>query len=170
MLAEKVLVTDKKLYQNGETVNLYAFVISESCAKKCSKGRGDVKSTSDAEGQIRSFARVAADFGQREESCSCSQYHPVAILTPTKQDKAFPVVLREPVAKKRAAVISAFANALMQTDSELFAKIRRLVACGCIYYGSFVAGNVPIGPWKHYLYVQTVNTTPEGMDPCKRRR
>jgi hypothetical protein len=55
----------------------------------------------------------------------------------------------------------------MQADSELFAKIRRLVACGCIYYGSFVAGNVPIGPWKHYLYVQTVNTTPEGMDPLQ---
>lgn len=29
--------------------------------------------------------------------CRCDRYHPVAILTPTTEDRAFPVVLREPV-------------------------------------------------------------------------
>jgi hypothetical protein len=27
-----------------------------------------------------------------------------------------------------------------------------------------------MGPWRHYLFVQTVNTTPEGMDPAEAAR
>lgn len=168
VLAEKILVTDRKIYKTGETVNLYGFVISEGCAKKCLKG-DEHKPTPNPNVpkiQLNSFVNVATDFTHRGD-CACSRYHPVAILTPTTQDKAFPVVLREPVAKNRPQVLTAFAAALMHSDPELFKRIRRLLPCGCIYYGSFIAGDVPVGPWKHYLYVQTVNTTPEGMDPLQ---
>lgn len=29
------------------------------------------------------------------------------------------------------------------------------------------ASDVPFGPWKHYLYVQTVNTTTANMKPTQ---
>ncbi len=52
-------------------------------------------------------------------------------------------------------------------DKKLLERIYRLIRYGCFYTGELTVGNIPRGPWKHYLFVQTVNCTPEEMDPLK---
>jgi hypothetical protein len=169
VLVQKILVTDRKLYKPGDLIQLYAFILPEECYKKCPGVHGQDDDSSDdnkpgTPGIVKAITRVARS-AATGRICTCSRYHPVAILTPTTRDKAYPVVLREPGVGQHAAVLSAFAEALAQSDPELLRKIYRVVRCGCVYFGSFTVGNVPIGPWKHYLYVQTVNNTPAGLDP-----
>lgn len=166
-LVQKILVTDKKLYHPGEVVNLYAWILSEECLKHCGAKQKDFEKGGDNdEVLVKSLVRSATN--PREKSrCSCAKYHPVAILTPTKQDKAFPVVLREPVGKDRGTVLSGFLRALQAISPELLRKLYHLFRCGCFYSGRFTAGQVPVGPWKHYLFVQTVNTNPDGVDPLQ---
>ena len=38
---------------------------------------------------------------------------------------------------------------------------------GCLYTGELTVGAIPMGPWKHYLFVQTVNCAPPGLKPIE---
>ena len=35
----------------------------------------------------------------------------------------------------------------------------------CIYYGEFATNGLQLGPWRHWMFVLTVNTIPPGTDP-----
>jgi len=52
-------------------------------------------------------------------------------------------------------------------DEELLKRATHIVRYGCVYNGTMTASDVPFGPWKHYLYVQTVNTTTANMKPTQ---
>ena len=89
-----------------------------------------------------------------------------AVLTPTKVDRAFPVVMREPVAKARTELVAQLLALIQhEDDKELRARVMRLIRYGCLYTGSLTVDSLPAGPWKHYLFVQTVNTATDDMKP-----
>ena len=100
------------------------------------------------------------------DRCHCERYYCTAILTPTTVDRAFPVVLRQPPAADQVKVFQELI-ALVQKldDKELLARVFRDLRYGCLYTGSFTVGNIPTGPWKHYLFVQTVNFAEETLKP-----
>ena len=52
-------------------------------------------------------------------------------------------------------------------DEELLKRATHIVRYGCVYNGTMTASDVPFGPWKHCLYVQTVNTTTANMKPTQ---
>lgn len=98
--------------------------------------------------------------------CRCDRFHTVALLTPTRVDRAFPVVLREPPLARRNELLQQLLEVVRQRDDkELLTRVFRLVRYGCLRYGELTVSSLPVGPWKHYLHVQTVNIAPEGMDP-----
>ena len=176
-LAGKQLFTDKKLYNPGETIQLYALVLPESCAP----GHPDPRPLSEAEIEeltaivnvtppsLREGVRagVVAASAPTQKRCPCERYHVTAVLTPTTVDRAFPVVLRQPNAAMRAAVYARIAQQVIHTieDEKLRGSAFALLRHGCVYTGELTAANVPLGPWKHYLFVQTVNTATENMKP-----
>jgi hypothetical protein len=102
------------------------------------------------------------------EKNSCKSYHCVALLRPIHLDQTFPVILRSvmEIADKEA-ILSYFFKLIRELripnkeKEYLLENQRRL----CIYYGEFAAADVPLGPWRHWMHVQTVNTVPRGVDP-----
>jgi hypothetical protein len=180
-LYDKRLLTDKKVYHPGDTVRLLALILPEACAPK----QKDPKDTQPVtENEVRTLTaihnltpanlaagttnRLAAAAGAPPRRCACERYHVTAILTPTTVDRAFPVVLREPVAAHKNAVFAEILTLLRRLDDkELIERVYRLLRYGCVYTGELSVGNIPTGPWKHYLYVQTVNTATEGMKPTE---
>jgi hypothetical protein len=115
---------------------------------------------------VRLYGVVAPDDPKKQHRCDA--YHCVALLTPKTVDRLFPVVLRETGSQQFGQALGDLARIVESTGEEgkkLLSMIRRNA---CIYTGSFVAGqDVPLGPWSHYLYVQTVNTVPDGTEPEK---
>jgi hypothetical protein len=102
------------------------------------------------------------------EKGMCKSYHCVALLSPLHLDKSYPVVLRSisDIAEGEQISIQFF-NFLRELEiggrekEILFDHRQRL----CIYYGEFFAANMPLGSWRHWMHVQTVNTVPPGTDP-----
>ncbi len=193
-LAAKLLLTDKKLYRPGETIRLYGLILPEACAPKRS---GDDHQRPINAAELKTLTRrvnmtppnLSAAFatgianadpdGHRHEAiasvaaprCRCDCYHVTALLTPTSVDRAFPVVLREPTARLRAELLGqALEVGKRRDDKDLLSLLHLLVRYGCLYTGELTVGDVPIGPWKHYLFVQTVNCATEGMKPTEAAR
>jgi hypothetical protein len=187
-LADKLLLTDRTLYHPGDTIHLFALILPEDCAPKPVE-RPDSDPIRPAElravreaagveppplsaaaaaiGGVSTEARTAraAVVGHR---CNCERYHATAILTPTTVDRAFPVVLHEPVAKLRSEVLGHLLKIVEKlNDRKLRERIFRLIRYGCLLYGEFAVDGIPAGPWRHYLFVQTVNTTTAGMKPTE---
>ena len=113
VLADKLLLTDKKLYHPGETIRLFGLILPEACVPK----QGDPvpgKMLTKAEiaelthwtgrtpdtlaAATTSPLAAAATEGRR-----CDRYQVTAILTPTTVDRAFSVVLRQPGGEVEAA-------------------------------------------------------------------
>lgn len=100
--------------------------------------------------------------GDPEKLHRCDAFHCVALLTPTKVDRLLPVVLRE-AGRHFGQILGDVGQLLEPLGSEGNEILRMIRKDACLYTGSFVAGqNVPLGPWQHYLYVQTVNTVRDG--------
>lgn len=185
-LADKLLLTDKKLYHPGEIIRLFGLILPEPCVPKPSQPNPQ-RPITDAE--IRALVRIpnltpanlteattgrTADGNESgttlaaavitQRACPCNRYHPVAILTPTNVDRAFPVVLREPLSKFKTQLLTELLGIVRELDDkELLARVFRLVRYGCFYTGELPIGSIPTGPWKHYLFVQTVNFATDGM-------
>jgi hypothetical protein len=64
--------------------------------------------------------------------------------------------------KLRADALSLAFDRLPPEDVELLKKHREEV---CVYYGDFDTAGAPLGPWRHLMHVQTVNTVRPGTDP-----
>jgi hypothetical protein len=83
-------------------------------------------------------------------------------------DRAFPVVLREPVLARRTELLmSLVSTAQERDDKELLSRLFRLARYGCMYYGELAVDDLPPGPWRQYLFVQTVNTATGEMKPVE---
>jgi hypothetical protein len=188
VLLDKILFTDKKLYHPGETIKLFAFILPERCAP----GNGDTHTNNPVSHEEIELLYKHADFvapklsvattqsisnqpdasraavSIRGSKCPCHCYHLSAILTPTTVDRAFPVVLKEPVLKNAQNLLLEILQIIRKwDDKKLLERVFKMIRYGCFYTGELTIGNIPSGPWKHYLFVQTVNCTPEGMDPLK---
>jgi hypothetical protein len=180
-LADKLLLTDKLHYHPGEIVRLFALVLPEPCAPGDDDPQPpDLTREEIARLSARSgppLVRLSEFVATRREPdaeaivvrrCPCPSFQVTALLAPVSVDRTFPVVLREPVRAQRAALLGALLEALqLRDDSELVARAVRIVRYGCLYAGSFTAVDVPLGGWKHYLYVQTVNTATANMKPTQ---
>jgi len=178
-LADKLLLTDRALYHPGDNIRLYGLVLPEPCAPKQQPdltplGDDEIRriiaipnlTPASLHDAIRGKAPVRARAAAQPKGCRCERFHVTAILTPVKVDRAYPVVLREPVAAKKADVYSAIVQLLHGIeDGKLLERAFMILRYGCVYTGELTATNVPIGPWKHYLYVQTVNTATENLKP-----
>ncbi|KTD23855.1 Uncharacterised protein [Legionella lansingensis] len=76
------------------------------------------------------------------------------------------MVLREPVFPQKNQFFQDLLTIVKKRDDqELLERVFVLVRYGCLYTGTFKANNVPIGSWKHFFFVQTVNIAPSGMNP-----
>jgi hypothetical protein len=183
VLVDKLLLTDRELYRPGETIKLFGLILPEVCAPDdggpvIDLTAADVAALAARRGPIPGSlsSAVTRPPAQEEEPaaqisvrrCPCGSFQATALLTPVPVDRAFPVVLREPVRSRRSEQINAFLDALSaREDEDLFRRGVRLLRYGCLYTGSLTATDVPLGGWRHYLYVQTVNTVPAGTDPAQ---
>jgi hypothetical protein len=187
VLVDKLLLTDKKLYHPGETIRLFGLILPELCAPKASDADpGRVISAAELETLTQRLevtppslsAGLASRAGEVHTSgpkpaattgrCPCQCYHATAILTPSTVDRAFPVVLREPLFKNKNQLLTELLQLVIKRDDrELLQRVFRLVRYGCFYTGELTVGAIPMGPWKHYLYVQTVNCAPDGLKPIE---
>jgi hypothetical protein len=181
VLADKLLLTDKLRYHPGEVVRLFALVLPEACAPADDDDQPpDLTREEIARLSARSgppLVRLSEFVATRRSSdgeatigrrCSCHSFQVTALLAPVSVDRAFPVVLREPVRAQRAALLGALLEALqLRDDRELFARAVRIVRYGCLYAGTLTAVNVPLGGWKHHLYVQTINTATANLKPTQ---
>ena len=193
-LADKLLLTDKTLYNPGDVIRLFGLILPEACAPKPSDPNptrpvtaaeiraltranfitpttlrkateGGLRSASSESPPRRTTAAVLAASSRR---CRCDIYHVTAVLTPTKQDRAFPIVLREPVSKLKSQLLNDLLEIVIRRDDkDLLAKVFRLVRYGCLYTGQLNVEDIPLGPWRHYLFVQTVNFARDGMKPTE---
>lgn len=104
------------------------------------------------------------------EGITCKSYHCVALLRPLHLDQTYPVVLRSvhDIASGEK-LWSLFLGLVHQLDIDEQEKelLRTNADRLCIYYGEFSAANVPLGPWRQWMHVQTVNTVSPGTDPVK---
>lgn len=187
-LADKLLVTDRRLYHPGDTIRLFGLILPEPCAPKPSDqkpgrpiGAVDLRVLTRAlEVMPPTLTEATAHEPSPDQpdrtalasaaysGCRCDRYFAVAVLTPVKVDRAFPVVLREPVLSRRVQLIGELLQLVRALDDErLAARVYRVLRYGCFYTGELTVGAIPMGPWRHYLFVQTVNNTPEGMDPAE---
>jgi hypothetical protein len=186
-LVDKLLITDRKIYYPGDTIRLFGLILPETCAPQPSErnpGRPlttadiatltrwtDVTPTTLSKGvwgqsHAAAAAPAATAAAASEHRCRCDRFQLTALLTPTTVDRAYPVVLREPLSKYRSDLLTeliALVSAL--GDKQLLERVFRLVRYGCLYTGELAVGGIPKGPWKHYLYVQTVNYVPAGVNP-----
>lgn len=103
----------------------------------------------------------------RKKIKRCNLFHCVALLTPVRADRLFPIVLRESGPGETGQLLGLFAEAVQRSGKEFDQKLLvSLRKNACFYSGEFVSGQgVPVGPWRQYLHVQTVNDTPLGMKP-----
>jgi hypothetical protein len=190
VLIDKLLLTDRKLYRSGDTIRLLGMILPRSCLPRASKGerKGPLTDAEIADRQhfealdpsinldlaprrVRAkgtpaSAAVSVAAATSSKVCRCDRYHCVAILTPTRVDRAFPVVLKEPVAAQRADIMNEILTLIRKLDDQaMVGRLYRFLRYGCLRYGTLKVGDIPVGPWNHYLYVQTVNIAPTGMDP-----
>jgi hypothetical protein len=113
-----------------------------------------------------SAATASALAAASHKLCRCDLYHATALLTPTLVDRAFPIVLRQPTrAARNRLLVDLLTVVRDRNDDKLTSRVFGMVRYGCFLYGELTVGDFPLGPWKHYLYVQTVNIAPQGMDP-----
>lgn len=192
VLLDQLLLTDRKLYHPGGAIRLYGLILPERCAPR-GEGGGDPRAPISeeelhqltlrqslapatlAEGTAQhstpGLKQQQEDFMLRQATsrrCPCDHYHVTAILTPTSVDRAFPVVLHEPPAHLRQQLYVALIQLVRRMDDrELLERVFRFLRFGCFYTGLLPVENLPLGPWKHYLFVQTANFAPEGADPLK---
>lgn len=77
------------------------------------------------------------------------------------------MVLREGGPDGAGHLLGIFIEALQRSGQDIDQKLLvTLRKSACFYYGEFVSGQgVPVGPWRQYLHVQTVNDTPLGTKP-----
>jgi hypothetical protein len=178
VLADKLLLTDKKLYHPGETIRLFGLILPEACAPKQSDPAPGKMLTKAEIGKLTHWAGRTPDTlaaatmsplaAAAAEGCRCDRYQVTAILTPTTVDRAFPVVLRQPVVKWKTQVLTELLQLVQKLDErELLTRVYRLVRYGCLYTGELTVGSIPMGPWKHYLYVQTINWATGEMKPTQ---
>ncbi len=181
-LVDKLLITDRKVYYPGDTIRLFAMILPEACAPKPSQRVTAPDITALARWKNVTPATLSMGISGRTDAataepattaatvsdhrCPCDRFQLTALLTPTRVDRAYPVVLREPLSKYRGGLLTELI-ALVQAldDKQLLERVYRLVRYGCFYTGELTVGSIPKGPWKHYLYVQTVNYAPAGMKP-----
>ena len=182
-LADKLLLTDRRLYSPGDTIRLVGLILPEECAPGAEEpvrpirpaDLRTVRAAAAAKPPPLSAAtalplaeRAAPPAAVATNRCRCAHHHATAILTPTTVDRAFPIVLREPVAAQRAEILQLLVEIVQRSDdAELRARVIRLVRYGCLYAGSLAVDDLPLGPWRHYLFVQTVNTATAGMKPTE---
>ena len=179
VLADKLLLTDQRHYKPGDVVRLFALVLPEPCAPSPdATDPGDLTRDEIEQLMVRRgpepvrlseyvTTRRATD-AVISRRCNCPSYQVTALLAPLTVDLTFPVVLREPVRAQRAEILDTLLQALHQReDSDLFARAARVLRYGCLYTGTFTAVDVPLGGWKHYLYVQTINTATSNMKPTQ---
>ncbi len=135
------LFVDRKLYDPAQTIRLYGVLIPPSIEKG-----------------------------------KCKSYHCVALLNPLHLDQSYPVVLRSISDIADGEKLSGqFVDLLRKLEIDEWEKeilfgpppttVHTPPRRFCIYYGEFSAANVPLGPWRHWMHVQTVNTVPPGTDP-----
>lgn len=193
VLTDKLLLTDRTLYHPGDTIQLLALILPEACAPRPSERApsepirpAELKALREAAavippplsvataavhddletGTVDATTQTAAAVVTRR--CNCERYHLTALLTPSAVDRAFPVVLREPAASFRSELLGRLLQIVeKQDDKELRERVFRLVRYGCFFYGALNVDNIPAGPWRHYLFVQTVNTATAGMKPTE---
>ncbi|HAT7746510.1 TPA: hypothetical protein JAZ38_04255 [Legionella pneumophila] len=191
VLRDKLLITDKKLYHPGDTIRIFGLILPEECAP-ASQSRDDRQPINPRELEdITHYPNVASSINLdlvasmdsdiassparrtntraaviNPKRCRCDRYHPVAILTPMTEDRAFPVVLREPVFAQKNQIFQDLLTVVKQRDDEkLLERVFVLVRYGCIYTGTLRVNSIPAGPWKHFFYVQTVNIATSDMKP-----
>jgi|GEM_PF-2984434 len=155
LLFHKLLV-DQKVYESDEKIRLLGIVIDSPERLKKEKLKHN-----------------------------CNRYYCVAHLYPIGMDLDFPVVLRpfdqqllEPGNGSEgtsgssmndnlahASAAGSYPGLLKQLSKEelkLLSDHRQYV---CFYYAEVPAKLLPLGKWKKWMYVQTVNTVPEGTNP-----
>lgn len=187
-LADKLLLTDRVLYRPGETIRLFGLILPEECDP--TRDDPDASAPIRAE-ELRALHDLAAirqpplsvavaetRTGTADgptaraaivtHRCRCERYHLTAILTPTSIDRAFPVVLRQPVTRQRAELLERLLQVVeQQHDEKLLERVYRLLRYGCFGYGELGVESIPTGPWRHYLFVQTVNVATGDMKPTE---
>jgi hypothetical protein len=187
VLADKLLLTDKRIYHPGETIRLFGLILPEICAPQTGdRDPGRALGPAELEALSRwhdvTPPTLSAAMGPRSAEpggtlatpaaaarlCPCQCYHVNAVLTPTTVDRAFPVVLRQPNVKNRSQLLTELIQFVTKLDDrELLTRVFRFVRYGCLYTGELTVGAIPMGPWKHYLFVQTVNCAPPGLKPIE---
>jgi len=177
-LADKLLLTDRKLYHPGETIRLFGMILPEACAPtRSDANQGKVLTKAEIRRMTTWSGRTPDTLGRAAtsplaavavEGCRCDRYQVTAILWPTTVDRAFPVVLRQPVVKLRGQLLTELLQLVQHLDDkELLARVFRLARYGCLYTGELSVGSIPMGPWKQLMYVQTVNFATENMKPTQ---
>jgi len=112
---------------------------------------------------VRLFALIVP--GDKKKERACDAFHCVALLTPTKVDRLFPIVLRE-VGRDRDVFIRRLLNFLEEVQDKRYEEVTKYIERACLYTGQItVQQGIPFGPWNHYLYVQTTNNVPDGVKP-----
>ncbi|HEY8259333.1 MAG TPA: hypothetical protein VIG08_16870 [Gemmatimonadales bacterium] len=75
--------------------------------------------------------------------CRCERYFAVAVLTPVTVDRAFPVVLREPVLARKVPLIGELLQLVRALDDDrLTARVFRILRYGCLYTGELTVGTI----------------------------
>jgi hypothetical protein len=125
------------------------------------------RSLYDPSGTIRLYGVVISG----DDRTLCKSYHCVALLRPLRMDRSYPVVLRaisrlNPEFQKHLAQLFRLLEQL-EVDAEEQELLKRHIQQLCLYYGEFSASGIPLGPWRHWMHVQTVNVVPPGTDPLK---
>lgn len=142
---------------------------------------------------IRLFGIVIQDPGNKQKKpIPCDRFYCVAHLYPVDKDEDYPAVLRpwrsfqgesSPNERDKEFYSTAWIRSrkahlessvhyghsslndqLSDEEMELVKKYRDYL---CIYYGEIPANDLPLGPWKKWMYVQTVNDVSPGTDPLK---
>lgn len=184
VLADKLLITDKNRYHPGDKINLYGLIMPLLCLPDNPSANdltaNDIEQLSHFESKKMVSFDIKDIYEHKEEigheknlkeaatnprACHCD-YHSVAILTPTSQDKAYPVVLKPALSHEKGEILKTVIGLIHQSEDEALLKRFYLLArYGCLYKGQLTVSNLPLGAWKHYFYVQTVNNTPQGLNP-----
>jgi len=149
VLSYQRLFTDRLSYPSGDVVRLIGIVVPEG-----------------------------------DERTGCDAFHCVALLRPVGLDRSYPVVLRPwseagfqgpsthlalvtetfaPAAPDRQALVAFLAErGASQEDLERVAGSKREP---CVYVGQFASEGMPVGKWRHWMFVQTQNTVRPGTEP-----
>jgi hypothetical protein len=137
------LFVDRAKYSTADRIRLYGLILPPDLIGKDGKPSGRPK--------------------------PCSAYHCVALLHPLKLDRSDPVVLRNVRERNdRDQILERFVH-LLRTREDISGSERQLIEKHkdrwCLYYAEVATAGLPLGPWRHWMHVQTVNTVPIGTDP-----